>query len=173
MRRLLDRMSALLGDGKGRTRGGIAAAWAGATKPLETAGLSAPVEKALAFLDARYDSHFSIEDAARAACVSPAWLSVSFKRSVGVSVMGYARFKRTEKACELLGESDAPLKEIADRLAFPDLPTFAKLFRKIVGISPGAYRKALRSGHNLSGAELGPRGPGVDTRGPQATRSGG
>jgi AraC-like DNA-binding protein len=67
-----------------------------------------------------------------------------FKRIYGCSFMEYARHYRIAKACELLASGDLPLKEIAERLAFPDLPTFSKLFRKIAGKSPGAFRKAER-----------------------------
>jgi YesN/AraC family two-component response regulator len=107
-------------------------------------GLSEPVRKILGFVETHYDSRFSLEDAARVAGVSPAWISSSFKRAFGCSLMEYVRAYRMEKARELLSETDLPLKEIADRLAFPDLPTFSKLFRKISGTSPGAYRKSIR-----------------------------
>lgn len=143
MAQLLDRLAGILGGGSARAR----SAQAGEGGPVldrEGGWLPEPVRKAMAFLDLRYDSHFAIEEVARAACVSPAWLSARFKRSVGMSVMEYARVKRAERARELLAGSDAPLKEIADLLAFPDLPTFSKLFRKVVGTSPGAYRKASR-----------------------------
>lgn len=137
MAQLLARLACLLGCG---------ACVADRAPVLDREGgwLPEPVRKAIAFVDLRYDSHFSIEEVARAACVSSAWLSARFKRSVGMSIMEYARAKRAEKARELLAGSDAPLKEIADRLSFPDLPTFSKLFRKVVGTSPGAYRKASR-----------------------------
>ncbi len=100
------------------------------------------VRRALAFVELRYDSRFALDDAARAACVSPSWLSSSFKKIYGCSFMEYARSYRIGKAREFLAAGELPMKEIADRLAFPDLPTFSKLFRKIVGTSPGAYRKA-------------------------------
>jgi two-component system response regulator YesN len=117
--------------------------------PLRSAPVTVlpePVRRALAFMELHYDSRFSLEEAARAACVSPSWLSSSFRRIFGCSFMEYARRYRVESARTLLAESDLPLKEIADRLSFPDLPTFSKLFRKIVGTSPGAYRRSCRDG---------------------------
>ncbi len=111
-------------------------------EPRRGRELPEAVRKALAFIELNCDSRFSLDDAARAACVSPSWLSSGFKKIYGCSFMEYARLYRVEKARELLVTGDLPLKEIADRLAFPDLPTFSKLFRKIAGTSPGAYRKS-------------------------------
>lgn len=99
------------------------------------------VRKALVFVEANLDSRFTLDDAARAACVSPSWLGSSFRRIYSCSFMEYARRYRIYAACKILASSDAALKEVADSLAFPDLPTFSKLFRKIVGASPGAFRK--------------------------------
>jgi two-component system, response regulator YesN len=149
MRSLLDKALSRLGP-CGSSGGEEARA-----HPLETEdrgrGLSEPVRKILGFVETHYDSRFSLDDAARVAGVSPAWISSSFKRAFGSSLMEYVRAYRMEKARELLSETDLPLKEIADRLAFPDLPTFSKLFRKISGTSPGAYRKSIRVANRPEG----------------------
>jgi AraC-like DNA-binding protein len=147
MRALLDRLSSRVIEEDrrpGLRRGTTIASAAFRPFPdLPESELPEQVRRAIRFLDAHYDSHITIDEVAEAACVSPAWLSASFKRFTGLSIMEYARLRRTQKACELLSGTDAPLKEIADKLSFPDLPTFAKLFRKVVGTSPGAYRKSL------------------------------
>lgn len=120
----------------------------GGSLPLPISGGEVPeaVRKALYFIELRFGSRFSLDDAARAACVSPSWLSSSFRKIYGCSFMEYARAYRIGKAREFLASGELPMKEIADRLAFPDLPTFSKLFRKIVGTSPGAFRKTLETG---------------------------
>jgi len=107
--------------------------------------LPAPVRKVIAFIESRYDARFTLDEAARAAGVSTTWISSTFKRIYGCSPMEYARRYRTEKAAELLTGTDLPIKAIAEALAFPDLPTFSKLFRKISGVSPGAYRRTSRA----------------------------
>lgn len=45
------------------------------------------------------------------------------------------------EAKRLLFYSDLTIKEIADSLGFDDAPYFNRLFSKMVGISPGAFRK--------------------------------
>ncbi len=129
------------------------AAAAGSALPVEvlprvlaSGGIPGAVKKALAFVESNLETRFSLDDAARAACVSPSWLGSSFRRIFGCSFMEYARRYRIHTAVRLLVSTDAPLKDIADRLGFPDLPTFSKLFRKIAGTSPGAYRRTRTGG---------------------------
>ncbi|MDP3176568.1 MAG: helix-turn-helix domain-containing protein, partial [Spirochaetaceae bacterium] len=161
MRRLLGKVREQLGPGMGSDCAAMAlpgspsseappAAAPGAKYPLPE-----PVRRVVDFVEAHYDSRFSLDAAARVAGVSPAWISSSFKRIFGCSVMEYARVQRVHKAKELLSGTELPLKDIADRLAFPDVPTFSKLFRKVAGESPGAYRKSRRNGAWRRGRERG------------------
>jgi Response regulator containing CheY-like receiver domain and AraC-type DNA-binding domain len=153
MQELLGRVAARLEPGylsgrSTRAYGAAATARDGARECLPD-----PVRRILDFLETHYDSRFSLPEAARAAGVSPAWISACFKKTFGCSLMEYVRGYRMDKARELLAQTDLPLKEIADRLAFPDPPTFSKLFRKMSGTSPGAYRKSMRgSGDDADGA---------------------
>ena len=47
-------------------------------------------------------------------------------------------------AQKLLEETDASLAEIAVFLSFSSQSYFQTVFRRVVGCSPGAYRKELR-----------------------------
>ena len=64
-----------------------------------------------------------------------------FKREFGVSVMEYVTRKRMELAEELLLATDAPLREIGERVGFCDVEYFSRTFKRHYNISPGAYRK--------------------------------
>jgi two-component system, response regulator YesN len=162
MRRLLAKVEAALEPcGRGRPGSGVGdfvAALLPSSRRAAPGDAPESVRKVLAFIESHCDARFSLDEAARAAGASPAWLSSRFKQIYGCSLMEYARVYRMAKACELLSGGDIPLKEIADLLAFPDLPTFAKLFRRIAGVSPGAYRKAARSAAAL-GEAPGPMSP--------------
>jgi AraC-like DNA-binding protein len=41
----------------------------------------------------------------------------------------------------LLTTTDLPLREIAQSCGFADVHHFSKAFKRIVGVSPGAYRQ--------------------------------
>ncbi|GAA6466175.1 AraC family transcriptional regulator [Bacteroides thetaiotaomicron] len=45
----------------------------------------------------------------------------------------------------LLREPSMDLKTIADRLNFPDLPTFSRFFRHYTGMTPSKYRKIIQA----------------------------
>ena len=52
--------------------------------------------------------------------------------------------RRVLEAKRLLAHSDAPVAEIAARLAFADASYFGRFFRRHVAQSPGAFRAAIR-----------------------------
>src|SRR5208282_4800806 len=65
-----------------------------------------------------------------------------FKRSFGVPVRRYLLYKRVEAAKALLLHSNGSLLTIALEVGFTDQPAFNRSFRKIVGTSPGRWRRA-------------------------------
>ncbi|MGF6393737.1 AraC family transcriptional regulator [Pseudomonas plecoglossicida] len=52
---------------------------------------------------------------------------------------------RCALAKEFLQQSDMPMDDLAAQVGFSEAANFRKAFRKWTGLSPGAYRKALRS----------------------------
>jgi transcriptional regulator GlxA family with amidase domain len=69
-----------------------------------------------------------------------------FASATGMSPMGYCRAVRIARARELLEGGDTSQKQIAHSLGYRDVASFARVFRKVVGSAPGAYRK--RFGRN-------------------------
>jgi len=65
-----------------------------------------------------------------------------FRQSTGISLHQYVLDRRVEKARQLLGETDYPVKEIAERLGYQDVYFFSRQFRQQTGIPPGEYRKS-------------------------------
>jgi AraC-like DNA-binding protein len=49
-----------------------------------------------------------------------------------------------EQAARELAETDEPLSEIALRAGFYDQSHFSNVFRRVLGVSPAAYRAAVR-----------------------------
>lgn len=78
--------------------------------------------------------------------VSKVYLSKVFKKHKNSTPIDYFNHMKIQKACELLQQfSTLPLQEISERLGFNDVYYFSKVFKKIVGISPSAYRKKVMS----------------------------
>jgi AraC-like DNA-binding protein len=65
-----------------------------------------------------------------------------FRRATGTALHHYALQCRIAEARRRLGESDEPIKLIADQLGYSDVFFFTKQFRKLTGLTPAAFRKS-------------------------------
>jgi transcriptional regulator GlxA family with amidase domain len=64
-----------------------------------------------------------------------------FAAATGMAPLEYCREVRIARARELLISGDTPQKMIAHSLGYRDVASFARVFRKVTGTAPGAYRK--------------------------------
>ncbi len=64
-----------------------------------------------------------------------------FTKATGLTPIAYCRAVRMARARELLDAGDATQSEIAERLGYIDVNSFSRAFRKVQGVSPGAYRR--------------------------------
>ena len=96
---------------------------------------------ALDYIYTHLQEPLTADDVARGVGRSRAYLSVLFKREVGVGVAACIRNKRVEAAQNMLKFSDFTLQEIADYLAFSSQSHFSAVFREQTGLTPGAYRE--------------------------------
>jgi AraC-like DNA-binding protein len=69
-----------------------------------------------------------------------------FAAATGMTPIEYCRAVRIARARELLEGGDTSQKQIAQSLGYKDVASFARVFRKAVGSTPGTYRK--RFGRN-------------------------
>ena len=102
---------------------------------------SKPVSQTLDYIYLHLQEPFSVEDCADSAGLNRSYLSALFKREVGVTVSDYIRLKRIEAAKNMLSYSEFSLEEISSYLAFTSQSHFVSVFKKYVGITPGAYRR--------------------------------
>ena len=80
----------------------------------------------------------------RIACMSASKLTRLFKQAEGMTPQEYARTLRMERACELLGDTDLSMAEIAARLGFARQGSFSEAFKERFGATPQEFR-ALRA----------------------------
>jgi transcriptional regulator GlxA family with amidase domain len=64
-----------------------------------------------------------------------------FKSATGQSPLEYVQTLRIEEAKQLLETSAMPLDEIAGEIGYTEPSAFRHLFRKLVGVTPSAYRR--------------------------------
>jgi AraC family transcriptional regulator len=88
----------------------------------------------------------SVGELAAVVGVHPVTLARGFRRAYGCTVGSYLRRLRLVRAARRLAETDAPLAEIALAAGFADQSHFSNAFRRETGLSPSAFRRAVRSG---------------------------
>jgi AraC-like DNA-binding protein len=101
------------------------------------------VRLAGAYIASRQTEDFSLCDVARAIHVSPFYLCKIFKRATGLTFVEFRNRLRIESAVKLLVNPRRSVSEIAYSVGFQSLSQFNRLFRRIVGQSPTAYRRSL------------------------------
>lgn len=76
--------------------------------------------------------------------VSKQYLSAIVKRKAGIGVGRVITTFRFEHAMKYIHDPAFSIKQIADRMSFPDQSSFGKFFKKHSGQSPAAYRRTLK-----------------------------
>ena len=92
------------------------------------------------YVRANYDKKLSLDEIARNAFLSKAYLSSIFKEEIGESLTNYINRVRIEKSKVLLLDKEVSLIDIANLCGFEDQSYFTRVFKKMVGISPKKYR---------------------------------
>ncbi|MBQ8814517.1 MAG: response regulator [Lachnospiraceae bacterium] len=91
--------------------------------------------------DHYWDEELSISLAAQAVALNKDYLSNLFKKETGISFSDYVNLQRIKKAQELLTGTHLRTYQIAQQVGFQDESYFSRVFKKIVGMRPGEYRK--------------------------------
>lgn len=87
----------------------------------------------------------TLKEIAEFSGLSPSRLSAVFKDRTGHSPLNYFNFMKMRKACELLDNTKMKLNQISLKLGIDDQYYFSRLFSKIMGSSPKAYRERQKA----------------------------
>lgn len=103
------------------------------------------IEGACAFIAGHYaDPDMSLNAAAAHVFVSPTYLSILFKKKLGVTFIDYLINLRLEKAKALLRETAKRTYEVAAETGYGDPQYFSVCFKKYTGLTPTEYRAQYR-----------------------------
>jgi len=76
-----------------------------------------------------------------------------FKAATGCSLIEYLQNLRIEEAKRLLESSDRSAEEVGADVGYSDASFFRRLFKRLVGVAPGQYRRMFQPARNeLAGA---------------------
>jgi AraC-like DNA-binding protein/ligand-binding sensor protein len=104
------------------------------------------IARARRFIDEHHTEDLSLGQVAAAVHTSVFYFCKLFKKAVGVNFTEYVSRVRTEKARNLLLNPNLRVSEIAYGVGFQSLTHFNRIFKRIVGESPTAFRSHLPAG---------------------------
>ena len=99
------------------------------------------LHRAKSFLERHQTERLSLRQVAAVAKLSVPHFCAEFKRHLGVSPLEYQLRLRFELAKYLLGDRNLNVAEVAQRVGYPDIFQFSKMFRRRLGQSPSDFRR--------------------------------
>jgi signal transduction histidine kinase/AraC-like DNA-binding protein len=101
---------------------------------------SALVKEALAYIHQHYQQSFSRQEIASFVGVSERYLTEIFHQEVGLPLWEYLNRFRIGQARQLLRSTNQSIGEIAAEVGMENAHYFTRIFRRLTGTSPSAYR---------------------------------
>lgn len=101
------------------------------------------ITKARALIAEQYAEDLSLTTVARSANMSAFYFCKSFRKATGMTFTEYLARVRTDKVKDLLLNPHKRVSEAAYEVGFRSLSQFNRVFRRMTGRSPSAYRAHL------------------------------
>lgn len=103
------------------------------------------VEYTVLYMREHYMDDIDISSFSATMGFTSAYLTKIFNRYKGDTPLKYLTDIRIHEAKQLLSDTSLPIKEVGERVGYPDQFHFSKTFRKLMGVNPTAYRKTVRN----------------------------
>ena len=103
-----------------------------------------PVAVALGRIHERYTEPLTVEGLARVAGCSSGHLGEAFKERTGLTIHQYLTRLRIARVRELLSGTALSITAICHQVGFEDSGYLGRMFKRLVGTTPSAYRAAAR-----------------------------
>ncbi|NLX64600.1 MAG: AraC family transcriptional regulator [Clostridiaceae bacterium] len=101
------------------------------------------VSKAVEYIEKTYSGPLSVSGIANYLKIDRSYLSTLFSRHLGISPREFIINYRMNKACELLGNPQLSIGDVARSVGYEDPLQFSKTFKKEKGLSPSRYRTEI------------------------------
>lgn len=102
------------------------------------------VDVTIHYMKENLEKRLTLQELTAQSGYSASHFSMLFKRKTGHSVLEYFNLMKIQEACFLLDSTDMKVNQICYKVGIDDAYYFSRLFNKIMGMSPYAYRKAKK-----------------------------
>jgi AraC-like DNA-binding protein len=100
------------------------------------------MKETLCYIEEHLSDDIGLAALSQLVSVTPAHFSRVFKQRIGMNVSEYITTKRIVRAKELLLATDDNISFIAELCGFDSLPHFHRMFKRMLGMTPAAYRRS-------------------------------
>lgn len=111
------------------------------------------------FLGENCGCAIQVKEASRICGMSESHFMSFFKRVTGLSFMKYLNHYRVERSQVMLVNTDESMASISQEMGFCDQSYFGTVFRRLVGMTPAAYRRRFRSRNGSGRTTVNPTPP--------------
>ena len=108
---------------------------------IKESGEKDPVEQSINFMLENLARKLKLDEIAAEAGLSASHFSRLFENRTGHSPIDYFIQLKIQRACRLLDNSGWTVADVAREMGFDDPFYFSRVFRKVMEMSPGGYRK--------------------------------
>lgn len=106
--------------------------------------------QAIAYMKVHYAEPVNLDYMAEKCGLSTSYFSRKFKEQTGEKYIDVLTDIRVREAQRMLGTTDMPVAEIVEAVGYCDEKHFRRIFHKITGMNPLAYRKKISQERELS-----------------------
>jgi AraC family transcriptional regulator len=118
-----------------------------------TGGLATwQAKRTIDYIEANLGSKMALEQIANVVDLSKSHFSRAFKQSLGSSPMVYVAVRRVERAKLMMTSTRERLTDIALACGFADQSHMNRYFRRVIGMSPGLWRRMSHHDTQNNGA---------------------
>jgi len=107
--------------------------------------LPANILRAIKFIETNSSASLNLEAIAQEACLSKFHFSRLFKSHVGISPKQFVLTLRINRALTMLRNPDLNISTVALQAGFNELGEFTRQFRRLIGLTPSAFRDAVKT----------------------------
>ncbi|MEG2061421.1 MAG: AraC family transcriptional regulator [Alistipes sp.] len=97
------------------------------------------------YINTHFRTGIKLEEIAKIACMTPQAFCKYFKQKTNKTLLEFVNEMRVGHACQLLANRDFNINQVCYESGYNNLSNFNRCFRRIMKMTPAAYKKELSS----------------------------
>ena len=111
------------------------------TEGLRQQGAYEKIRPSVEYIQNHPEAELSLDILAELSCMSKNYFCTCFKKTMQMTVGEYTELVRINRAAILAETTDLPVTEICYQCGYGNITSFNAAFKKLTGMTAGAYRK--------------------------------